>query len=88
MTFSIGLVLLLTVCAMVLFTIEVIAADVVALALLLALTSGFYAGRRTADVADFRHRHVARPAVLAAALKKHYPFGSTGGDHVKWQTVQ
>ncbi len=38
MTFSIGLVLLLTVVAMVLFTIEIIAADVVALALLLTLT--------------------------------------------------
>ena len=38
MTFSIGLVLLLTVLAMVLLTIEIISADVVALALLLTLT--------------------------------------------------
>ena len=38
MTFSIGLVLFLTVLAMVLFTVEIIAADVVALALLLTLT--------------------------------------------------
>lgn len=38
MTLSIGLVLFLTVLAMVLFTVEIIAADVVALALLLTLT--------------------------------------------------
>ena len=38
MTFSIGLVLFLTVVAMVLFTVEIIAADVVALALLITLT--------------------------------------------------